>query len=176
MLRRNLQRHKEKLGIPLLLIVDGKLSANFFPTSENILFSFSCNDTLGNTGLACCIYCTTEDCPVAQDPEVHFQTFFFSVQFGPENKVILRVAAWYLKKGSKSITEAIPFSSLYVGNRLGRKKKRPSHVDSIPYVATWHTTEASAVFRMQVQEIKVQENNKLNVNEKQISKCYWRHH
>lgn len=59
MLRTDLQRHNENLGIPLFLKATGRLSPNvvfFFPTSENILFSISCNDTLGNTGLACCIH------------------------------------------------------------------------------------------------------------------------
>lgn len=39
MLRTDLQRHNEYLGIPLL----------------NILFSISCKDTFGDTGLVCCI-------------------------------------------------------------------------------------------------------------------------
>lgn len=57
MLRRDLQRHNKNLGIPLLLKATGKSSPNFFFVNifENIFFSISSEDTLGNTGLVDCI-------------------------------------------------------------------------------------------------------------------------
>ena len=97
MLKRDLQRRNENLGIPLFLKATGKLSTNFFlPTSENILFSLSCNDTLGNTGLACCMHYALSVVQWHKTQESTFEHYSFLTLFNFDHKTklsSLRVAS-----------------------------------------------------------------------------------
>lgn len=88
MLRRNFHRHKEKLGIPFLLKVGGKLLPKFFLHLKISSFHFLAMiplEILVWLAVFIILLRITQWHKTQKSTFKHFS--FFSVQFGPENKV-----------------------------------------------------------------------------------------